>query len=91
MGESLTDRIGALHAEAVAHGDLKMAAICLVALGESDSNPAWGLPSLSDRQSLATMSQEDAVRMCVAAMEYAASQNSEIESWAQQIKEDSDG
>lgn len=71
MSESLTDRIGALHAEAVAHGDLKMAAICLVALGETDGNPAWGLHSMSARQSLATMSQEDAVRMCVSVIDEA--------------------
>lgn len=77
MSEQLAKRIGALHAEAVAHGDLKMAAICLVALGETDGNPGWGLNAMSDRQFLAAMSQDDAVRMCVAVMDNAAAQGDE--------------
>jgi hypothetical protein len=68
MHEDLRERVGALHAEAIAARDYKMAAICLIALGETDSNPAWHFHDYDFRQRLAAMTAEDAVRMCVSAL-----------------------
>ena len=77
MDEDLRERVGALHAEAVAARDYKMAAICLIALGETDSNPAWHFHDYDFRQRLAAMTTEDATRLCVSAMSSAEAANPE--------------
>lgn len=71
----MTEHIKALKAEAIEHGDLKMAAICCIALGFS----RWDVMDMDWPDSMTEagwwdMSQADAVKECARVITDAAAQ-----------------
>lgn len=60
--------ISKLHEIATREQNLVLAATCLIALGETESNPAWSLPAEA-RDRLDATTREDAIRQCLAVID----------------------
>ncbi len=60
--------ISKLHEIAMREQNWVLAATCLIALGETDSNPAWSVPAEA-RDRLDAMTRDDAIRQCLAVID----------------------